>query len=44
MDAVLELVKSVITLVGLFVVLILIPILFVLIFSIGASLDERLNR
>lgn len=44
MDALWELVKSGITLIGLLVVLILVPTLFMFIFSIATSIDERLTK
>jgi hypothetical protein len=44
MDAIVELIKGGIALIGLFVLLILIPTLFMFIFGIATSIDERLTK
>jgi hypothetical protein len=44
MDVVVELAKSAFTLVGLFLVLIAVPILFMFIFGIATGIDDRMNR
>lgn len=44
MDIFVELAKSIGMLVGLFVVLIAVPTLFMLIFGLATSIDERMNR
>jgi hypothetical protein len=44
MDAVVELIKGGVALVGLLVLLVAIPTLFMFIFSIATGIDERLTK
>lgn len=44
MDVLTELVKSAATLIGLFLMLILVPILFMFIFRIATDIDDRMSR
>jgi hypothetical protein len=44
MDVVTDLLKAALALAGFFILLVLIPILFMFIFSIATSIDERLER
>ena len=44
MDLIVELIKAAVTLGGLFVVLIIAPILFIVVFSFATSLDSNLDR
>lgn len=44
MDTILELIKAVIQIGGLFLLLLIIPILFIIVFGFATSLDRSLER